>query len=343
MMHRRQSKDKKMHRRQSSISSKGDDCFLDSIGLQGQPSSLQGQQIPQVVTISALGELQSALIERDARISFLEQELVDTRLQLALAKTSEDRLVMELNKMSANKMSLELAEEATKRNSSICFVSEDDDSDRSARLSSLSQQQPAVASPDEVNKPGDAVQAPVLTRQIRHDISTSRKRSVEEEPSTNSSYWQNLNPASCASGLRLLECDIASTDASNGVNNTIMWAPAMNSTTSINRHLGNMGLSIYSSEDFLKKRRIGKNKLGKNNVQENEEWGIAPPRYQPLPMGRNNPPTTTSSYKCDVVNHRNKQSFFKLEQELDVPAAPSGSKIMSYWKPVKHNRTPAAA
>ena len=342
MMHIRQSEEGKRHRRQSSISSNGDDWFLDSSGLQGQPSSLQGQWPPQVVTLSEIGDLKSSLGAKDARISFLEQELVDTRLQLALAKTSEDRLVMELHNMN-----LELTE--AKRTSSICFVSEDDDSDRSARLSSLSEQQPAVASPDEVNKPGDAVQAPVLTRQIRHDISTSRKRGAEEEPSTNSSYWQNLNPASCASGLRLLEGDfapggsISTRRMSNGVNNNIMWAPAMNSTTSINRHLGNMGLSIYSSEDFLKKRRIGKNKLAKNKVQKNEEWGIAPPRYQPLPMGRNNPPTTTSSYKCDVVNHRNKQSFFKLEQELDVPAAPSGSKIMSYWKPVKHNRTPAAA
>lgn len=293
-----------MHRRKSSISSKGDDCFLDSIGNQGQqpqvvPNGNQGQRPPQVIFVSALGELQSALIERDARIAFLEKELVDTRLQLALAKTSEDRLVMELNK--ANKMSLELAE-ATKRNSSICFVSEDDDSDRSARLSTLSEQRPAVASPDEVNKPGNTIRAPVLTRQIRRDIGTSRKRGADEEPTTNSSYWQNLNPASCASGLRLLEGDIASGGSistrrmsSNGVNNNIMWAPAMNSTTSINRHLGNMGLSIYSSEDFLKKRKIGKNKLG-NKVQKNEEWVIAPPppRYQPLPMGRKNPTTTSS-------------------------------------------------
>ena len=115
MMHIRQSEEGKRHRRQSSISSNGDDCFLGSSGLQGQPSRLQGHQLPQVVTVSSISELQSALIERDARISFLEKELVDTRLQLALAKTSEDQLLMELHNMSL---------EAT-RNSPICLVSED--------------------------------------------------------------------------------------------------------------------------------------------------------------------------------------------------------------------------
>ena len=107
MMHRRQSEDKKMHRRAAS-----------------HPVY---PQIPPVVTVSALGELQSALIERDARISFLEKELVGTRMQLALAKTSEDQLLMKLNKMK-----LALAE-ATKnsRDSSISLVSEDDSSDES--------------------------------------------------------------------------------------------------------------------------------------------------------------------------------------------------------------------
>ena len=278
----------------SSISSKEyDDCHLESSGHHGQPSSLQGQRPPQVVTVSEIGDLKSSLRAKDARIAFLEKELVDTRLQLALAKTSEDRLVMELNKMSANKMSLELAE-ATKRNSSICFVSEDDSgsSDRSARLSSLTEP-PAVASPDEVNKPGDTIRVPMLTRPVHRTLSNSgRKRGVEEEPITNSSYWQNLNPASCASGLRLLEGDMASGGSSanvpttrrlsNGVNNTIMWAPAMNSTTSINRKLGDMGFS-FSSIDSLKKRKLGKNKV---EVQKNEEWGIllpCPRRWKSIP------------------------------------------------------------
>ena len=245
-MHRRQSEEGKRHRRQSSISSNGDDCFLGSSGLQGQPRRLQGQQLPQVVTVSSISELQSALIERDARISFLEKELVDTRLQLALAKTSEDRLVMELNEMSS-----ELAE-ATKRNSSICFVSEDDSgsSDRSAGLSSLTEP-PAVESSGEVNKKGNIIRAPLHSSPVCHTLRTSRKRGTEEEPTTNSSYWQNLNPASCASGLRLLEGDIASGGSSANVPTT-----------------------------------------------QNADWGVTappPPRYQPLPMGRNNHHTTTSS------------------------------------------------
>ena len=340
-----------MHRRKSSISSKGDDCFLDSIGNQGQqpqvvPNGNQGQRPPQVIFVSALGELQSALIERDARIAFLEKELVDTRLQLALAKTSEDRLVMELNK--ANKMSLELAE-ATKRNSSICFVSEDDSgsSDRSARLSSLTEP-PAVAT--------------LPPRPVYRTLTNSRKRTVDEDADPFNSLWHKTpNPTSSSSGRRLLEGDKASggisatvpttrrlsnTNAistrrlSNGVNNTIMWAPARNSATSINRHLGDMGISLYS-EDSLKTCKFGAHKV---QVQKNEEWDIAPPRYQPFSLGRNNP-TTASSAECNVINHRNKQTFLKLNQELDLPAASSESKIMSYWKPmgVKHNRNTSAS
>ena len=143
------SEEGKRHRRQSSISSNGDDCFLDSSGLQGQPSSLQGQWPPQVVTLSEIGDLKSSLRAKDARIAFLEKELVDTRLQLALAKTSEDRLAMNLSKMS-------LALSQATKNSSTHLISEDDDSDRSARLSSLTEP-PAVASSEEVNKPGDTI------------------------------------------------------------------------------------------------------------------------------------------------------------------------------------------
>ena len=343
MMHRRQSEEGKRHRRQSSISSNGDDCFLGSSGLQGQPRRLQGQQLPQVVTVSSISELQSALIERDARISFLEKELVDTRLQLALAKTSEDQLLMELHNMR-----LELAE-AT-RNSPICLVSEDGSgSDRSARLSSLTEP-PAVATLPP-------------SRPAHRTLSISQKRTVDEDEDPFNSLWHKApNPTSSSSGRRLLEGDeasggisatvpttrrlsntntISTRRLSNGVNNTIMWAPARNSTTSINRHLGDMGISLYS-EDSLKKPKFGAHKV---EVQKNEEWSIAPPRYQPFLLGRKNP-TTASSAECNVVNHRNKQTFLKLNQELDLPAASSESKITSYWKPMgvkKHNRNTSAS
>ena len=155
------SEEGKRHRRQSSISSNGDDCFLDSTGLQGQPSSLQGQRPPQVVTLSEIGDLKSSLRAKDARIAFLEKELVDTRLRLALAKSSEDQLVMELHNMN-------LALSRATKNSPTHLISEDG-SDRSARLSTLSeQQQPAVANSDEVNKPGDTIRVPVDSPSTSH-------------------------------------------------------------------------------------------------------------------------------------------------------------------------------
>ena len=188
----------KMQRRESSISSKADDedyriihaarCGnLDSRGHHLRPPQVEPTQLPQVVTVSSLGELQGALIKRDARICFLEKELVDTRLQLALAKTAQDTLLMELNKTK-----LALAE-ATE-NSSVVAVSEEDDG---------------------------------------IDKSSSQHRRASSAPS---SYWHNLNPASCASGLRLLAGDLPSGSSASAMRrlstnpapDNIAWAGAMN-------------------------------------------------------------------------------------------------------------------
>ena len=121
---------------------------------------------------------------------------------------------------------------------------------------------PAEVSSD-TGKQGNAIRPSyLLSRPERPTLSVSQHtRSANKDPS-GSTYWQNLNPASCASGLLLLAGDLPS-----GPSTTMN-----SSSASINRRLVDVGLH---SESSLKKRKIGKDKVdvrAAGNYQGNEDW-----------------------------------------------------------------------
>eukprot|EP00571_Detonula_confervacea_P015682 CAMPEP_0172297706 /NCGR_PEP_ID=MMETSP1058-20130122/623_1 /TAXON_ID=83371 /ORGANISM="Detonula confervacea, Strain CCMP 353" /LENGTH=348 /DNA_ID=CAMNT_0013006881 /DNA_START=92 /DNA_END=1138 /DNA_ORIENTATION=+ len=180
----------------TTISSSNGDFPLDSRHDENQP--------PQVVTVSAIDELKSALRNRDVQITIMEKELIETRLQLAFAKTSEDRLKLQLHKigLASVKATQDLTFEQSEEPREVSANDEREDG-----VSELAEAlfQPRVVVTENPTEPlevgGNAIRVPlgqhIIASHTKKPVSYSRKRNVD-------SSSDNLNPSSCASGLSLL-------------------------------------------------------------------------------------------------------------------------------------------
>lgn len=252
-----------------------------------------------MVTVSSLDDVQAAVRERDARIAFLESELIETRLQLASAKTSEDRLMLQLNRMS---QALAKDENRVPLTSEAFQVKEQISSD-DVRILPASQTQtvavtssaPLVVPPESPPPPNEPLQVvdptegntvrmplgqhvrthlfPSSFNADRRPVSYSRKRNVQSSTPSDEE-WNNLNPGSCASGLDLLAGDAPARPGGGSSANNL----ALNSSSSINRMLGDIGLT--ASEVSLKKRRSGdvagghrRHNTLAGHYHGNEGWG----------------------------------------------------------------------
>jgi len=256
----------------TTISSSDEDYLLNSMHEQ--------QALPplQVVTVSSVDELQSALRERDARIAFLERELVETRVQLAEKKSSEDTLKLELSKANLALSKLNspsnVANVSTSELSRIC--AEDGEVLQRIAPENHTELQQLLRDIDQTE--GNTIRLPLgqhispSRSRLRGggSVSSSRKR-------TNVQSSGNMNPGSCASGLDLLAGAIP-----RGASGMSLM---LGSQGSINPMLGDIGLS--SSEYSLKKCRSGdvaagchrravtSAAMGNYQLQRNEGWGDA--------------------------------------------------------------------
>lgn len=209
-----------------SLSTKEDDCLPSK--------SFHWRGIPQVVTVSAIDELRHTVQQRDERIAFLEKELVATRMQLAAAKDTEDRLTLELKR--AKSALLQATEKKSPPPSALSGpsqVSLEDADDSGAKVRdeprSSPKNSPKLAPLKVPSNLGD-IQVPLGQKLSQYGVKSaplSRKRSkLEMNPSE--STWHNLNPASCASGLNLLSghVPVESTGTINRVMDNIGLGPA---------------------------------------------------------------------------------------------------------------------
>jgi hypothetical protein len=254
----------KMHRRQSSISSKGDDYLLDDNYGQsaGRNSCWEGQP-PRVVTVSARTELQSSLRQRDARIALLEQELVNSRLQLASAKATQDNLSLELSRTIS-----ELADT------------------RSALADSRSKNYSTIPSMVSASTASTSTTTNTSTRQpnpsaIYHPTTPSLFGLSLKREIGSGCGMKPMNPGSCASGLNIIS-GVAQSDICSNSN----MIPSNGSTSSFYRKLGST--VEFSSEESLQKRKSGDlavdsrrmNAVSASNMK-NEGWGNDVPMARP--------------------------------------------------------------
>ena len=179
------------------------------------------------------GELFGILRDREERVTFLERELVETRLQLAIAKTSEDNLLHE-----AKKLRFHLKKGGRSE------VQEDQDNDASAtdfqRTLSLPhnviQIRPSLyANSSERRTPEDRANGVCMPMgqpiRSRDPTSSSGDQSESTDPPP-----PRLNLNSCASGLDLLAGNM---NAVSHLNSSIC---------SIHRMLGDLGRSTAPND-----------------------------------------------------------------------------------------------
>jgi len=258
-------------------------------------SNDEDRQIPNVVTLSTIVKAQSTLWrERDDRIAFLEKELVETRLQLASAKTLEDQLFLKLHKMGlalakATKISTSEQREEPRE------VGTDDDVRRFSVQSqpylvrTISPEPPAVSyhegstvratenstEPREVSSdegytlrlPLENFRVPLGKPIISHGLKPNLSYSRRKRDTVPDSSWHHLNPGSCASGLDLLNGLMPSVAST-------MNLSSFQSSSSISRNTV-QGLSSSS----LKKRKSGdlaashsRMNISAGSNQRNEGW-----------------------------------------------------------------------
>ena len=247
----------KMHRRQSSISSKGDDYLLDdNIGQSGGRNSCWERQPPRVVTVSARTELQSSLRQRDARIALLEQELVNSRLQLASAKTTQDNLSLELSRTRSELAVTRSALADSRRKNCSTIPS----------IISASTASASTTTNTSTRQP--------LGKPIRHRPTTPSLfgLSLQREIGSGCSM-KPVNPGSCASGLNII-----SGVAQSGICSNSNRIPSNGSTSSFYRKLGST--VEFSSEESLQKRESGDLAVDSRRMNampvsymKNEGWG----------------------------------------------------------------------
>ena len=270
----------------TSISSKGDDCLLDddNNGQSDDRSSCRERQPPQVVTVSdsAVTELKRSLRERDARVAFLEQELVSSRLQLASAKTAEDNLLLELS---------HTAHALADTRAALVDTRQELADTRSAfkNYSTTSLPPPSVVSTSTLSlsstKTNTSARIAMGTRIRNHPPALSLSLpptfglslKLKREIDAGCSMKPILNPGSCASGLNIISGDLAQSDICSNHN-----IPFNGSTS---RFYNKLGSTVeFSSEQSLKKRKSGDFSVDSRRMNDmsvskrkNEDWGSNAP------------------------------------------------------------------
>ena len=271
----------------TSISSKGDDCLLDDDnGQSADRKSCRERQPPQVVNVSdsAVTELKRSLRERDARVAFLEQELVSSRLQLASAKTAEDNLSLELSHTTQALADTRAALVDTRQELADTISALKNYSTTSLHpppsVVSTSTLSSTKTNTSERITMGTRVVRSMLRKEGYHGMHSlslppsfglSLKRGIDE-----GCNMKPMNPGSCASGLDIIS-GVAQSDICS--NNNI---PFNGSTSSFYNKVGST--VEFPSEQSLKKRKSGDFSVDSRRMnamsvskRKNEDWGSNAP------------------------------------------------------------------